>query len=259
MTLIVAIANQKGGAAKTTSTCGLGAALAERGKRILLCDLDPQGGLSDAFGVKGSGGELFGALYRRESLDSLVVSASSGFAVIPNGPLMEGFVPAASTQEERESFLKDSLKKSRVEDFDFILLDCPPRLDLISTNALTAAHTVLIPIILEAPSITPFATLLQQISVVQKKWNPGLSISGVVACKVDFRDNQTKEILTWLKSSRSDVYETVIRKNTRLSEAHNTKLPVTTYAPESSGAQNYRALAEEFEARHTKQFQKAAN
>ena len=259
MALIIAVANQKGGAGKTTTTCGLGAALAEKGRNVLLFDLDPQGGLSDALGIKGSGGELFAALYGREALDRLIVKTPSGLACVPNGPRFEGFTPAAATQDDRESFLKDSLSRTHLSKWDYILIDCPPRLDLISTNALTAAHAVLIPIILEAPSISPFATLLQQIEVVRKKWNETLVISGVVPCKVDFRDNQTREILAWLKATRSDVFQTTIQKNVRLSEAHNQKEPVTIYAPESSGAQNYRALAEEFERRHGVSWLEAAN
>lgn len=256
---IVAIANQKGGVGKTTSTVALGAALAERGHRVLLLDADPQGGLSDALGINTSGGELFGALYRREDISGLAQGTRFGFEVIANGPLFEGFTPAASTQDDRESFLRESFSKLPATRWDFVLIDCPPRLDLISTNALTAADAVLVPIILEAPSVTPFGMLLQQVAVVRKKWNPTLSVSGVVACKVDLRDKQTREILAWLRTTRDDVYETVIHKNVRLSESHNTRAPITAYASDSQGARDYRALAAEFESRHGVAFRSAAN
>lgn len=245
---VIAIANQKGGVAKTTTAVNLGACLAQLGKRVLLIDNDPQGNASSGLGVNRMETErcIYDVLINGMPLDSIIISTE-----LDNLDLVPATIQLAGAEIElvaaisREGKLKKAIEPV-IDDYDYILLDCPPSLGLLTLNALTAAHSVLIPIQCEYYALEGLSQLMNTIQLVQKHLNSNLAIEGVLCTMFDARTNLSIQVVEEVKTHFKDkVMRTIIPRNVRLSEAPSHGKPIITYDPRSKGAQVYMDLAKE--------------
>ena len=249
---IRAITNQKGGVGKTTTTVNLGAALAERGRRVLLIDLDPQGNLSTHVGVD---------IYNLEKSMYDVMTAGMPIAEIikptgmpnlfcaPSNIDLSGAEIEMVTAVGRETILKEAIEALRTlpEPFDYVLIDCPPSLGLLCINALAASDAILIPLQTEFFALQGMSKLLDVVEIVRKRINPRLRLGGIVACRMDTRTKLSYEVIEDIKKHfPSLLFKNHIRQNIKLAEAPSFGKTVFEYAPESNGAVDYRALAAEF-------------
>jgi chromosome partitioning protein len=246
---IVALANQKGGVGKTTTTISLGAALAEQGYRVLLVDFDPQGGCALGLGIEPGSLDLsvYNALLDRNCDVEEVIQKTS----VPNLDLLPSNIDLAAAElmlvqeVAREQTLLRVLTPLRVK-YNFILIDCPPSLGLLTINGLTAADSVLVPLECEYYALRGMALLMQSIERIKERLNPRLEILGIVATMLDARTLHSKEVLARVEEAFGPlVFETTIRKTIRFAEAPVAGEPILTYAPSSKGAAAYRALAQE--------------
>lgn len=253
MNRIFAITNQKGGVGKTTTSVNLAAALAEQGMRVLLVDLDPQGNATMGSGIDKNEQETtsYDVLTDQTPPEqALQRSDSGGYDVLPsNGDLTAAEVEMLSMMM-KEHRLRVALKKLR-DRYDYILIDCPPSLNMLTINALTAAEGVLIPMQCEYYALEGVSALLETISQIQQALNPGLRIEGVVRTMYDPRSSLTNEVSSQLNTHFGNaLYATVIPRNVRLAEAPSFGQPIFSYDPASRGAVAYRDLAVEMLARH---------
>lgn len=246
---IIALANQKGGVGKTTTTITLGAALAELDQRVLVVDFDPQGGCALGLGIEPGSLDLtiYDALLDR-NVDVADVVQKTG---VPDLDLLPSNIDLAAAElmlvneVAREQSLLRVLAGLRVK-YDFILIDCPPSLGLLTINALTAADGVLIPLECEYYALRGMAQLMDSIERIRERLNPRLHVDGIVATMVDSRTLHSKEVLERVREAfGSRLFETVIRKTIRFAEAPVAGEPILTYAPNSQGAAAYRKLAQE--------------
>jgi chromosome partitioning protein len=249
---ILAIINQKGGVGKTTTTVNLGAALAALGRRVLLIDLDPQANLSTHLGVDAAADRptIYDVLVHQVPLaDAVRDDAEPRLGVVPSNLDLSAAEMELVSMVGRETLLRDALEvleSSRPEEFEFVLLDCPPSLGVLTVNALAAGHEVLIPLQAEFFALQGMAKLTEVIGLVQRRLNPRLQLRGIVACKVDRRTRLTQEVLEEVARHFPDrLFRTVIRPNVKLAEAPSFGQSVLAYAPESNGAFDYRRLARE--------------
>ncbi|MDP4133056.1 MAG: AAA family ATPase [Bacillota bacterium] len=246
---IVALANQKGGVGKTTTAVNLSAALAEAGKKILLVDSDAQGNATGGLGVnrKGLNASIYDVLINGEDIKNVITKTNfKNLYVCPSTIELSGAEIELVSYEDREFRLKKALDEVK-SDFDFIFIDCPPSLGLITLNALAATDTVLVPIQCEFYALEGLALLTGTIRRVKKSINTGLDIEGILLTMFNGRTNLSIQVVDEVKRHFGDkVYNTVIPRNIRLSEAPSFGEPVTTYDSKSKGAESYRALAAEF-------------
>ena len=249
MAKIVAIANQKGGVGKTTTAVNLCAALHEMGRRVLLLDADPQGNASSGMGVgKARRPNAYDLLVMGEAAEACVVHTEYG-DLIPTGKELAAASVELIEQENREYVLKKALM-GLYTDYDYILIDCPPSLELLTVNALVAADSVLVPMQCEYYALEGLADLLTSIKMCSKRLNRRLQIEGLVLTMYDARANLTTQVAQELRNHLgSKVYETVIPRSVRLSEAPSHGKPGVIYDKTNKGSRAYRALAEEFAAR----------
>lgn len=250
---VIAMVNQKGGVGKTTSTINLGAALAEAGRKVLLVDFDPQGALSAGFGTNPH--ELDVTVYnvlmdrKVDIRDAIIHTDVANIDVLPANIDLSAAEVQLVNEVAREQVLASALRK--VEDeYDVVLIDCQPSLGLLTVNALTAAHGVIIPLICEFFALRAVALLVETIDKVQDRLNPGLQVDGVLATMYDARTLHGREVLARLVEAFGDkVFETVIKRTIKFADASVAAEPITSYASNHQGADSYRRLAKELIAR----------
>ena len=252
----IAVVNQKGGTGKTTTAVSLSAALAARGERVLLVDLDPQYSATAwvAAGPVGRGVfDLFAdpdtatlsGLVRPTGVDRLSLAGASAWLVGAERALAA--VPGA------ETVLRDHVEALGPDPFDYLVIDCPPTLGVLTVNALTAAREVLVPVECHVMGLQGLAQLEQTVALVRKRLNPGLRVTGVLACRLDHRTNHGPEVAGELRARFPQAYRTAIRENVKLAECPSMGVPIAEYAPASSGAADYRALADEVISQKTEE------
>lgn len=246
----IAIFNQKGGVGKTTTNINLAACLAMKGKRVLVLDLDPQGNTTSGLGVAKKTLKLTSYdLLIEDDMDpstAIMPTSVEGLDIIPSSVDLAGAEIELVRLEGREKRLKKALEKVKGA-YEYIFIDCPPSLGLLTINALTAVDSVLIPIQCEFYALEGVTQLLSTIDLVRKKLNPGLTIQGVILSMFDGRTNLSIQVMKEVKRFFGDkLYATVIPRNVRLAEAPSYGVPITKYDPRSKGAKAYVAFAEEF-------------
>ena len=253
---LIAVANQKGGVGKTTTAINLAAALAEQGFRVLLVDLDPQGNASTGLGVALTDRALtsYDLLMEGADLeDVLVASRHAGIAICPATTDLASVDMALSEQPDRIGRLKAALTAEALapHGFDYVLIDCPPALGLLTVNAMVAAQSVLVPLQAEFFALEGLSQLMLTIREVRGSANPDLRIEGVLLTMLDRRNNLAQHVEADARETLGElVFRTIIPRNVRLSEAPSFGQPVLTYDPASRGSEAYRALARELMAQH---------
>jgi chromosome partitioning protein len=238
--------NQKGGVGKTTSAISLGAYLAEKGKSTLLVDFDSQANLSSGVGAVSGKPGVYELISGSASIDEVIqTTATPNLSVIPASIDLSGAAVELIEQDERDYFLKKALEPVRNR-YDFILIDCPPSLGVLTLNGMVAADAALIPMQTEYFAIEGLALLLQTIKRIQKRLNPGLEIGGLFFTMYDSRTKLAQEVVTQVSAYfRQKVFTTIVPRNVRLSEAPSHGQPISQYDPLSSGGRAYKSLAEE--------------
>lgn len=244
---IIAVANQKGGVGKTTTAVNLSACLAETGKKVLLVDIDPQGNATSGLGkTKGDGSTVYDVLIGEcEAKDAIVDTGFGTLSLIPTAIELAGAEIELVGVDNREQLLRRALEPV-AEAYDYILIDCPPSLSLLTINALTAAQTVLIPIQCEYYALEGVGQLVNTIKLMRKKLNPDLGIEGILLTMFDARTNLCAQVVQEVRSHfAQEAFETMIPRNVRLSEAPSYGVPIHLYDSRCSGTQAYRDLAKE--------------
>lgn len=245
---VIAVANQKGGVGKTTTAVNLSACMAAKGRKVLLVDVDPQGNASSGVGVDKNTVQksIYNVLI--EDLDikeTITATPVENLDISPSSIRLAGAEIELVSAMSRESRLKSAIQSIRNE-YDFIIMDCPPSLGLLTINSLTAADTILVPIQCEYYALEGLGQLMNTVRLIQKHLNPSLDVEGVVLTMFDSRTNLSIQVVDDVKKHfRNKVYRTVIPRNVRLSEAPSYGLPIILYDEKSKGAECYMELADE--------------
>ncbi len=245
---IIAVCNQKGGVGKTTTTINLAAALAEQGKHVLMVDVDPQGNATSGFGLEKN--ELENTTYELLMDDctiaeALIRESIPNLDIIPSNVNLAGAEIELIGMDNKERILKNALDYVKPA-YDFILLDCPPSLSLLTVNALVAADRVLVPIQCEYYALEGLSQLIYTINLVKESLNPDLDVEGIVFTMYDARTNLAADVVENVREHvKQHIFNTIIPRNIKLAEAPSYGMPITTYDKNSAGAAAYRELAQE--------------
>lgn len=244
----IAIANQKGGVGKTTTAVNLGACLAQKGKRVLIIDHDPQGNATSGIGLKKNTIKrcIYDVLINETPLAEVIIQSQvDNLKIVPATIRLAGAEAELVGMMARDQRLKRAIEPMK-EEFDYILIDCPPSLGNLTINALAAADSIIVPIQCEYYALEGLSQLMKTVQLVQKYSNPGLQIEGVVLTMYDNRTNLSTQVMEEVKRYFEDkVYRSIIPRNIRLSEAPSFGLPITLYDEKSKGAESYIELAKE--------------
>ena len=248
MDRIIAIANQKGGVGKSTTAINLSACLAEKGKKVLTIDMDPQGNTTSGLGVDKESLEntVYELILGESGVNDCIINLSiENLSIIPSNVNLAGAEIELIGMEEKEYILKKAIDQIK-DSYDFILIDCPPSLNLLTINAMTTAKSVLVPIQCEYYAVEGLAQLMHTIELVHDRLNEDLVIEGVVFTMYDARTNLSLQVVENVKDNLQQmIYKTIIPRNVRLAEAPSHGLPINLYDSRSTGAESYRLLAEE--------------
>jgi len=255
---IIAVANQKGGVGKSTTAINLSACLTEMGKKVMTIDIDPQGNTTSGLGVdkdrcENTVYELL--LGQCELKDCLIGLEFDDLWLLPSNVNLAGAEIELIGAEGKEYILREAISVVR-DDYDFIIIDCPPALSMLTINAMTTADTVLVPIQCEYYALEGLSQLMYTIELVKERLNPELEIEGVVFTMYDARTNLSLQVVESVKKNlQQTIYKTIIPRNVRLAEAPSHGLPITIYDEKSAGAESYRLLAEEVIHREEEEWQ----
>ena len=248
MSKVMAVANQKGGVGKTTTTINCSAALAMRGKRVLVVDVDPQGNSTSGLGLDKDAGHLsiYDVLVNGAPIaDAVLPTQVEGLYAIPSAVKLAGAEVEMVAMDRREYIVKNVLQKISGE-YDFVFMDCPPSLGLLTVNALTAADTVLVPIQCEYYALEGVTQLINTIRLVKKRLNPGLEIEGVLLTMFDPRTRLSTQVVDEVKAYfKHKVFRSLVPRNVRLGEAPSFGMPIMLYDAQCAGARAYEYLADE--------------
>lgn len=245
---IIAIANQKGGVGKTTTAINLSASLAALGKKVLVIDTDPQGNTTSGFGVEKN--DLENTIYEMilgecSIQDCMIKNVVEGVSILPANVNLAAAEIELIGVDKKDFILKNEIDYIK-DSYDFILIDCPPSLNTLTINAMTAANSVLVPIQCEYYALEGLSQLIHTINLIKERLNPDLDIDGVVFTMYDSRTNLSMQVVENVKSHLNQhVYETMIPRNIRLAEAPSFGQPINQYDPKSTGAESYMSLAKE--------------
>lgn len=245
---IIAIANQKGGVGKTTTSINLSACLAEKGMKVLAVDMDPQGNMTSGFGIDKNNLDytIYDAMCEQCNIgECMMVNVIPGLNLIPANRELAGAEVEFIGIPDMQYIIKNLIRKIQ-DKFDFIIIDCPPALGMLTVNSMTAANTVLVPIQCEFFALDGLSQLLYTIELIQKKLNKDLKMEGVVFTMFDSRTNLSLEVVENVKANLTqNIYKTIIPRNVRLAEAPSHGLPINLYDPRCVGTDSYRQLADE--------------
>ncbi|HKL78833.1 MAG TPA: AAA family ATPase [Mobilitalea sp.] len=246
MARIIAVANQKGGVGKTTTAINLSACLAEKNRKVLTIDIDPQGNTSSGLGIDKNAVEnsIYQLMIGECTLEECKIQTKiKNLYVLPSNVNLSGAEIELIGVEGREYILKKHVDKVR-DEYDFIIIDCPPSLNTLTVNAMTTADTVLVPIQCEFYALEGLTQLIHTINLVKQRLNPNLELEGVVFTMFDARTNLSLQVVENVKANlKQNIYKTIIPRNVRLAEAPSHGLPINLYDPKSAGADGYRQLA----------------
>ena len=252
---IIAIANQKGGVGKTTTAINLSACLAEKGKKVLSIDMDPQGNMTSGLGIDKDSVEktVYDMIIGQASIEEVICKdALENLDVIPTGIDLSAAEIELIGVDDKEFIIRNEVHKVR-DNYDFVIIDCPPSLNTLTINAMTTADSVIVPIQCEYYALEGLSQLMHTIELVKERLNPDLEMEGVVFTMYDARTNLGNEVVEEVrKYFREKVYETIIPRNIRLSEAPSHGMSIIDYDPRSRGAEEYEALAKEVLKAHGK-------
>lgn len=250
--MIISFTNQKGGVGKTTSAINLGSALAEKDYSVLLVDFDPQGNLTSGVGVSDYDANIYSVLSGKDNaINATYKTNQKNLFVLPSHEDLSGAAVELVNEKEREFFLLSALTPLKQEKkFDFIFIDCPPSLGLLTVNAFCASDSLVIPLQCEYFAMEGIAQLMKNITLIKDSYNSKLSINGIVLTMYDNRTNLSQEVASEIASVFEKlVFDTIIPRNIKISEAPSHGLPVILYDEYCLGTQSYRKLAEEFLSR----------